>query len=83
MAPPYRPRRPETSPLYRVVADHFATLERVHEERFEPTHGPLRAAARVGAEAPRRRPRRGRWRQGGLGAAQVEQLAVEWDAGRA
>jgi hypothetical protein len=29
-----------------VVADHFAALERVHEERFEPTHGPLRAAAR-------------------------------------
>jgi hypothetical protein len=29
-----------------VVADHFATQERVHEERFEPTHGPLRAAAR-------------------------------------
>jgi hypothetical protein len=42
---------PETSPLYRVVADHFATLERVHEERFELTHGPLRAAARVGVEA--------------------------------
>jgi len=44
--PPYRPRRPQASPLYRVLADHFATLERVHEERFEPTHGPLRAAAR-------------------------------------
>jgi hypothetical protein len=29
-----------------VLADHFATLERVHEERFEPTHGPLRRAAR-------------------------------------
>jgi hypothetical protein len=29
-----------------VLADHFETLERVHEERFEPTHGPLRAAAR-------------------------------------
>jgi hypothetical protein len=43
---PYVPRRPERSPLYRVLADHFAMLERVHEERFEPTHGPLRAAAR-------------------------------------
>ena len=29
-----------------MLADHFATLERVHEERFEPTHDPLRAAAR-------------------------------------
>ena len=44
---PYTPRRPEASPLYQVLADHFAGLERVHEERFEPTHGPLRAAART------------------------------------
>jgi hypothetical protein len=29
-----------------VLADRFEALERVHEERFEPTHGPLRAAAR-------------------------------------
>jgi hypothetical protein len=45
----YLPRRPEASPLYRVLADHFAGLERVHEERFEPTHGPLSAAARRAA----------------------------------
>ena len=32
---------------------------------------------------PRRRPRRGRWRPGGRGAAHVEQLAVEWVARRA
>ena len=38
--------RPETSPLDRVPADYFETLERVHEERFEPTHVPLRRAAR-------------------------------------
>jgi hypothetical protein len=44
---PYLPRRPEASPLHRVLADHFATLERVHEEHFEPTHGPLRAAATI------------------------------------
>ena len=42
----YAPRRPQASPLYRVLSDHFESLERVHEERFEPTHGPLRAAAR-------------------------------------
>src|SRR5574341_19696 len=45
-ARPYAPRHPEGSPLHRVLADHFATLERVHEQRFEPTRGPLRAAAR-------------------------------------
>lgn len=46
-APPYLPRRPQASSLYRVLADHFETLEQVHEERFEPTHGPLRRAARA------------------------------------
>lgn len=40
---PYAPRRPQASPLYRVLADHFETLVRVHEERYERTHGPLRA----------------------------------------
>ncbi len=39
---PYTPRRPQASPLYRVLADHFETLSRVHEARYEPTHGPLR-----------------------------------------
>ena len=29
-----------------MLADHFENLERVHEERFEATHGPLRRAAR-------------------------------------
>lgn len=38
----YAPRRPQASPLYRLLADHFETLKRVHEERYEPTHGPLR-----------------------------------------
>ena len=42
-APPYLPRRPQASPLYRLLADHFETLTRVHEECYEPTHGPLRA----------------------------------------
>jgi hypothetical protein len=46
---PYTPRRPEHSPLYRVLADHFEHLERVHEERFECTYGPLRTAARHAA----------------------------------
>ena len=38
----YTPRRPQASPLYRVLTDHFETLTHVHEERYEPTHGPLR-----------------------------------------
>jgi len=46
---PYAPRHPEASPLYRVLAEHFESLERVHEERFEPTHGPLRAVTRRAA----------------------------------
>jgi len=34
----YSPSRPQASPLYRVLADHFETLERVHEERsVEPS----------------------------------------------
>ena len=36
----YAPRRPQASPLYRVLSDHFESLERVHKERFERTHGP-------------------------------------------
>ncbi len=30
-----------------MLADHFDTLERVHEQRLEPTHGPLRRVARA------------------------------------
>ena len=32
-----------------MLADHFETLERVHEDRFEATHSPLRRAARRAA----------------------------------
>jgi len=32
----YQPRRPQKSPLYRLVEDHFETLVRVHEEEFQP-----------------------------------------------
>ncbi len=39
---PCTPRRPQASPLYRVLFDHFAPLTHVHEERYELTHGPLR-----------------------------------------
>ena len=39
---PYAPRCPQAWPLYRLLADHFGALARVHEERYEATHGPLR-----------------------------------------
>jgi hypothetical protein len=45
---PYVPRRPEHSPLYRVRADHFEALERVHEERFARLeHGFARVQGRT------------------------------------
>jgi hypothetical protein len=60
-AAPYLQRRPQASPLYRVLANHFATLERVHEERFESPHGPLRApACRAAPPVPRLWPARTR-----------------------
>ena len=33
--------------LYRVLADHIETLGGAHEERLEPTHGPMHSAART------------------------------------
>ena len=38
----YRPRRPERTPFYRLIDEHFTEFARVHEERFEPEDGPLR-----------------------------------------
>ena len=40
-AGPYRPRRPERTVLYRVLAQHFERFVQVYDERFAPTHGPL------------------------------------------
>jgi hypothetical protein len=37
----YRPRRPRSSPLYRLVEDHYERLVQVHDERFRRTHGRL------------------------------------------
>jgi hypothetical protein len=46
----YRPRRPQETPLYRLIDDHFETLVRVHEEEFEPSCGRLRKAAQRAVE---------------------------------
>ena len=42
----YRPRRPQKSPLYQLVADHFDTLVQVHDEKYQRSHGRLRPACR-------------------------------------
>ena len=39
----YRPRRPETTPLYRLVQAHYADVREVWEERFEASYGFWRA----------------------------------------
>ncbi len=39
----YKPRRPQASPLFRLVADQFRTLQLVYDERFAPTYGAWRA----------------------------------------
>ncbi len=38
-----KPRRPQASPLFRLVADQFRTLQLVYDERFAPTYGAWRA----------------------------------------
>ena len=41
----YRPRRPERTVLYRVLAQHFERFVQVYDERFASTHGPLSKGA--------------------------------------
>jgi len=41
-APAYRPRHPERTALYRLFERHWDDYARAHEERFEPSDGPLR-----------------------------------------
>lgn len=42
----YRPRRPQSSPLYRLLQDHFEELAGAYEERFEHLYGPWRPVVR-------------------------------------
>jgi len=46
----YRPRRPQASPLFRLVQDHFRMLEIVYDERFAPAYGAWRAVVREVAD---------------------------------
>ncbi|MBX9856620.1 MAG: transposase [Gemmatimonadaceae bacterium] len=38
----YRPRRPQASPLFRLVSDHLQRLQTVYDERFARKYGPWR-----------------------------------------
>jgi len=46
----YRSRRPERTSFYALLEAHFDQYERVHAERFEPRHGPLRRVVRRAVE---------------------------------
>jgi len=36
----YTPRRPQTSPVFRLVQDHMHRLHTVYDERFAREYGP-------------------------------------------
>lgn len=38
----YKPRRPQASPLFRLVQDHLHHLQTVYDERFAHEYGPWR-----------------------------------------
>ena len=38
----YKPRRPQASPLFRLVSDHLHGLQTVYEDRFAREYGPWR-----------------------------------------
>ena len=38
----YKPRRPQASPLFRLVSDHLHRLQTVYDERFAHEYGPWR-----------------------------------------
>jgi hypothetical protein len=46
----YKPRRPQASPLFRLVQDHFRALQSVYDERFAPAYGEWRPVVREVAE---------------------------------
>lgn len=42
----YRPRKPQNSPYFRCVEEHFETFEQIYEERFERQYGFFRPYVR-------------------------------------
>jgi hypothetical protein len=39
----YRPRKPQQSPYYQCVEDHFETFEQVYDEQFNRRYGFFRS----------------------------------------
>ena len=52
--PVYRPRKPEASPLWQLVANHAHTFLDVYDGRYAPRYGPLRAVVPRALESFRR-----------------------------
>jgi hypothetical protein len=46
----YKPRRPQASPLFRLVSDHLHRLQTVYDERFAREYGPWRSVVAQVAE---------------------------------
>ena len=46
----YKPRRPQASPLFRLVSDHLHRLQTVYDERFAREYGPWRPVVAQVAE---------------------------------
>ena len=46
----YEPRRPQASPLFRLVSDHLHRLQTVHDDRFAREYGPWRPVVAQVAE---------------------------------
>lgn len=46
----YKPRRPQASPLFRLVSDHFRAFHAAYEGRFAATYGDWRPAVREVAD---------------------------------
>jgi len=47
VSPVYQPRKPQESPYYQCVEDHFETLEQVYDERFAKQYGFFRPYAEL------------------------------------
>lgn len=46
----YKPRRPQASPFFRLVSDHFRAFHAAYEERFAPAYGDWRQVVREVAD---------------------------------
>ena len=46
----YKARRPQASPLFRLVSDHFRAFHHAHDERFAPANGDWRPMVREVAD---------------------------------